>query len=101
MKYRAGDVVTVKGVVKLNFDAADDSVSIEIPGEYEPIWANPEDVTLVHSKIVLGDLVKFVAPTGLESGRVLAISNDHAWIDLGDGEYATRLLSSIQRDEES
>lgn len=109
IKFREGDTVTLSAVVRYNFDPAEDEhVALDVPGSISSnLWAKPEAVIIARQVIVIGDRVKFIVPAGPSgsekwiSGLVLAISNDHAWIDLGGGEYATRLLSSIQRDEES
>lgn len=105
MKFRAGDVVSIQAKVKFNFDEGDEHVSLEAPGLIggTSLWAEPDLVTVVKQGIVIGDRVKWDAAAGHQalylSGQVLAIANDHAWIDMGGSEYCTRLLSSIQRDE--
>jgi len=108
IKFRAGDVVSVQGTVTYNYaeeDGDDGHVHVEIPGAIRSdAYIKPQMLTVVQQTIVIGDLVKFTVPVPGEEpcsmdGRVLAISDGHAWIDLGGGEYCTRMLTSIERAE--
>lgn len=104
IKFRKGDVVTVRAVVRHNCEDDENSVAVDINGAYDAVWPLVQDVTMIQQQIVIGDRVKFTIPVpgeepqGLD-GLVLAISNDHAWIDIGGGDYCTRTLTSVERVE--
>lgn len=101
MKYRKGDIVSVKAVVRHNCEDDENSVAVDINGVYDAVWPRVQDVTVDQQKIEVGNDVKFVGVDGGAGfGTVLAISNEHAWIDLGDGDYCTRLLSGLKRAED-
>lgn len=107
MKFRAGDIVSVRATVKHNFNEGDDDVALAFSEGIiggASFWAAPHLLTVVKQGIVIGDNVVFgvTDPDGAGrpvKGTVLAICNGHAWIDLGGGDYCTRTLSSIERAE--
>ncbi len=110
IKFRKGDIVSLQAMVRHDFKDGDEDVTIDIPGSLRnDNWIKPQFVTLVQQKIEVGDKVSFnlnpnLNPTqmadAIRVGQVLAISNDHAWIDLGGGDYCTRLLSTLHRVED-
>lgn len=99
MKYRKGDAVTVLAVVK--FDQDDDThVHIEINGHYQSVMLDQKLITMAKPLFEVGDDVSWDAEACQAAGGViLAISNDHAWIELGGGDYCTRMLSTLTRNE--
>lgn len=107
MNFRKGDTVSVRGTVKYSYDEGDNDkrVFVDVIGSHETLWIKPEDLTLVSQVFEVGDSVRW--PINVEGaapflyGTVLAIANDHAWIEFGSCEYCTRLLTSIERVEVS
>lgn len=104
MKFRKGDIVSVRGIVK--YDERDDSpgIFVDIPGIHSVALFNPRDaqegcLTLVQAYFEVGDSVTFTSNGSSLNGTIIGISDEHAWIDLGGGDYCTRLLSSIERIE--
>lgn len=104
IKFRKGDVVSLQAVVRHDFAEGDDDVTVDIDGALRSDnWVKLQFVTIVRQKIEVGDRVEFHAdPSDAETyhcGNVLAICNDHAWIDSG-AEYFTRRLDDIRRAED-
>ena len=101
MKYRKGDKVSIVGIIKHTPDDDADRIFIAVPDYHADIWVSQKVVTLVQADFEVGDKCQW-GGTGecLGSGTVLAISDGHAWIDLGGGDYCTRLLTKIERIEE-
>lgn len=99
MKYRKGDEVTVRAVVK--YDQDDDThVHLEINGHYQSVMLDKKLITMATPVFEVGDDVSWDAPPDhIGGGVILAISNDHAWIELGGGDYCTRMLTSLTRNE--
>lgn len=97
MQFRKGDIVSVRCVVKHNMDGSKERVFIDVKGSYETLWMEPEDVTLVRPFFEVGDAVRWGDRDG-DKGEILGIAGEHAWIDLGNGDYCTRHFSAIQRD---
>ena len=103
MKYRKGDKVSIVGTVKHTPDDGE-RVFIELPDYHSDIWINQESVKLVQANFEVGDKCRW---DGLDKCRwdgliadcatVLAISDGHAWIDMGGGNYCTRMLTTIER----
>lgn len=100
MKYRKGDQVTVRAVVKFNQDD-DTHVHLEINGHYQSVMLDQKLITMTMPVFEVGDDVSWLQPDPSLSagGVILAISDDHAWIELGGGDYCTRMLSTLTRDE--
>lgn len=93
MQYRKGDIVTMRGTVKHDSDGTKERLFIDVIGGHETLWLAPKDITLIQPHFEVGDGVLW--ENGL--GEILAISGDHAWIEYGNGNYCTRMLSTIQR----
>ena len=96
MNYRKGDVVSVQGVVKHDFNKDDPEhrVFVDIPGTYETLWMEPSSLTLVQHHFEIGDSVTWDEHG---AGIIHAIKDHHAWIGMASGDYCTRLLTSIKR----
>lgn len=99
MKYRAGDKVTVRAVVK--YDQSDDThVHLEIEGHYQSVMLAQKLITMATPLFEVGDDVSWdAAACQVGGGVILAISSEHAWIELGGGDYCTRMLSTLTRNE--
>jgi len=97
MNYRKGDKVSVLGIVKHNQNE-DKNIFVDVIGSHETLWLEPKDMTLVAPMFEVGDECQW-GGTGesLGIGTVLAISDGHAWIDRGGGDYCTRMLTTIER----
>jgi hypothetical protein len=100
MNFRRGDKVSIVGTVKHNFttDQADPDkrVFVDVDGTHETIWIKPDCVTLKQSHFEVDDRCTWEGWTD-DPGTILAISEGHAWIDMGGGSYCTRLLTTIER----
>jgi len=94
MNYRKGDIVSVLGIVRHD-EGDDDGVFVDITDRHDTLWVSPKGLTLVAAKFEVGDKCQFMDFSGI----VLAISDGHAWIDMGGGNYCTRQLTSIERIE--
>ena len=99
MKYRKGDKVSVTGTVTHD-QREDKEVFVRLDGYYTDIMLPAANFTLVQPRFDVGDTVVLAeGPCQGQRGEILAMQNDHAWIDLGGGDYCTRMLSSIKRVE--
>ena len=101
MNYRKGDKVSVLGIVKHNQNE-DKNIFVDVIGSHDTLWLKPEDMTLVEPMFEVGDGCTFTyTSTGAGettgTGVILAISDGHAWIDRGGGDYCTRMLTTIER----
>ncbi len=106
MNFRKGDTVSLQGIVKHNFDAsdADKRVFVDVIGSHETLWLKPDDITLVGQLFEVGDSARWLVSGDADTfqyGVILAINDGHAWIDMGGGDYCTRLLTAIERVEVS
>lgn len=104
IKFRNGDIVSIQGTVQFNQEPEDDHIKVEIPDAIgNPVWVKPEAATVVRQHILLGDSVALVGTAcddGSEyHGQILAIVGDHAWVAYGDGEFCTRVMSTLKRAE--
>ncbi len=98
MKFRKGDIVSMQGAIK--YDADDkERVFVRVDGSTEELWVKQEILTLVQPHFEVGDQASWRIGEGFQYGTVIGLANDHAWIDLGGGDYCTRTLSSIGRVE--
>ncbi len=96
MELRKGDKVSVTGTVKYT-PTKGERVFVKIEGSHEELWCSPDAVKLVQAKFDIGDRVGFDYGPSTMDGEILAVSGEHAWIDLGTGEYCTRHFGSITR----
>jgi hypothetical protein len=94
MQLRKGDKVSVTGTVTF-YQNGDDSIFVKIDGSHEDLWIAPSVVNLVQQMFEVGDRVCWGAPA--MNGEIIAICDEHAWIDLGGGDYCTRHFDSITR----
>lgn len=104
MRFRKGDIVSVRGTVEYDCDTDDELLFIKVPGFYQSVALSPDywngaGLTLVQPRFDVGDEVFWQDGVGNIAGRgtILAISDGHAWIDMGCGAYCTRMLSTIER----
>lgn len=104
MNFRKGDTVSLLGLVKHNFepdrDDADKRVFVDLIGSHETVWIRPVNLKLVRQVFEVGDHVRWLQNAGeglFLSGEILAISGEHAWIGMSDGNYCTRMLTSMER----
>jgi hypothetical protein len=95
MNLRKGDRVSIVGTVKHTPDPSE-RVFIELPDYHHDIWINQDAVKLVQADFEVGDKCTWDG-FGDTPATVLAISDGHAWIDMGGGAYCTRLLTAIER----
>jgi hypothetical protein len=98
MNLRKGDKVSIVGTVKHTPDDGE-HVFIELPDYHSDIWINQESVKLMQADFEVGDKCRWIDRDGLiaDCATVLAISDGHAWIDMGGGNYCTRMLTTIER----
>lgn len=105
IKFRKGDIVSIQGTVTFDFDPTEDgTVAIEIQNSVSSsVWVKSEAATVVRQHIMVGDsvvLVGTVCDDGSEyHGQVLAIFEDRAWVAYGNGDYCTRVMSTLKRAE--
>lgn len=97
--YRKGDVVSVQGTVEYDHEG-DELLFFKVPGYFQSVSLMPNqwdgaNLKLVQAALEVGDGVMW--DNGERSGEILAIANGHAWIDMGGGDYCTRLLTAIDR----
>ncbi len=102
MQYRKGDIVSLTGTVKYDYDQSDEDrkVTVSINGHYSDVWLDEKFVTLITPIFEVGDSVTWAKPTdppGINSGEIVGLSGEHAWIDMQDGNYCTRHFGAIQR----
>lgn len=90
---RKGDKVGMTGTVQFSPDDDEEMVFVNINGVTAHV--KQSDVSLVEPVFKIGDSVSF---EGGYSGIILAISGLHAWVDLENGNYATRTLTSMTRE---
>jgi hypothetical protein len=98
MNYRKGDRVSIVGTIK-HTPATGERVFMELPDYHTDIWVSQDVVTLVQADFEVGDKCSW-GNDGTDTyreGTILAISDGHAWIDLGGGNYFTRMLTTIER----
>jgi hypothetical protein len=93
MNLRKGDQVSVVGIVKHTPDEGE-RVFIRLPDYHSDIWVSQDSVKLVQADFEVGDSCVW---DGDGRGAILSIYNGHAWIDMGGGNYCTRLLTAIER----
>lgn len=90
---RKGDKVGMTGTVQFSPDDDEEMVFVHINGT--TVHVKQRDLTLVEPVFKVGDSVSF---EGGYSGTILSISGLHAWVDLENGNYATRTLTSMTRE---
>ena len=95
MNLRKGDQVSIVGVVKHTPDG-NEKVFVQLPDYHSDVWVSQDAVKLVQADFDVGDKCTWEG-FGTDPATVLAISDGHAWIDMGGGAYCTRLLTAIER----
>lgn len=99
-KFRKGDRVTIEATVEGSFSLGDDELRIKIDdmwGSGPHYYAKLNDLTLKVAQFEIGDLIDWTFRDTIYRGEILAISNEHAWVDRGDGQYSTIWLSNATR----
>lgn len=108
MQFRKGDVVSVNGTVEYDFnggDSDDKLLFIKVSGHFQTMGLTPDyfdgaGLKLVQATFEIGDDVSWPTEASqVGGGVILSISNGHAWIELGGGDYCTRTLTSLTRNE--
>lgn len=98
IKFRKGDIVLIQGTVKYDTTEDDTFVSVWIGATADTVLPKPSEVELFKQHIEIGDMVSFnLNADASRVGRVLAIDNDHVWVDLGGGDYCTRTVHIVTR----
>ena len=92
-KVRQGDILHLRLIAETD-GRQDGTVTVKDSTGY--CWcASAEDIVLVEQRqLKVGDIVRHHGPSSL--WRIVAISNDRAWIER-DGDYATTYLASLVR----
>ena len=104
MAFRKGDKVSIAGIIK--HDEGDNGrVFVRIEDHHEDLWLKTETLKLIQPHFAVDDKCSFnftnrEGTDVIGVGHILAISDGHAWIDMGGGEYCTRTLTSIERVDE-
>lgn len=108
MQFRKGDIVSITAAVEYDFNGADHNdalLFLKVPGNYQSLGLTRDHFDRTNLKLVqpifeVGDDVSWPAEaTQTGGGVILSISNGHAWIELGGGDYCTRMLTSLTRNE--
>ena len=88
-KFREGDRVSIEAVIASDF-VHDGKTKVRIE-PYHEIYVKVADLTMVKPTFAVGDRVTWSTHCGADSavGDVLSIAQDHLWVDLGAGNYAT------------
>lgn len=96
-KFRKGDVVSIDVVVESNpFGQGD--VRVRTHGGYTDIYAKASQLTMKRPMIEVGDTVR--CPTnGTATATVLSVAEEHVWVSLGNGDYATWWVPKVERVE--
>ena len=95
MSLRKGDKVSITGIIK-HAPEGKEKVFVQLPDYHNDVWVSQDALTLVQADFEVGDKCTWDG-FGDVPALVLAISDGHAWIDMGGGAYCTRLLTAIQR----
>ncbi len=98
-KFRKGDVVSIECVVQYQYSETE--LSILQPNGFSAILIDTGKVTLVRNDIQVGDLIKNVSVPGEPEGRVLALQDDYAWIEISCRDYSTWKITHCERVETS
>ena len=99
-KFRKGDVVRVQAFVEYDVAESDGLVFLKFVGDHQTVslLRDRANIDLIVPVFDVGDSVQWD-----EHGRgiIHAINDGHAWIGMDSGDYCTRLLTMIERAEES
>ena len=100
MNFRKGDKVSLIGIVKHNQSDDKERIFVDIVDSHETVWLKPYELKMVEPLFEVGDQCAWDKDgENSREGTILAINHGHAWIDLGGGDYCTRLLTAIERVE--
>lgn len=97
MNFREGDVVLVEGVVGYHIPG-DETVRVNLDGHHH-VYTKGSLIRMASPTIVAGDTVRRKVDAhqpGIE-GVVLAVALDHAWVEIGAGEFATWWIPNVER----
>lgn len=95
IKFRKGDVVSVKATVRMDFYGKDDDyVYLDVPGHYNGISLKPERVDLVKPALEHGDTVQVPCsipgdPRPSLTAKVMAVADDMVWVQSENGSFDT------------
>lgn len=95
-KFRKGDRITIEATVAADYVLDSGKIKIEIE-PYHDFFVHQDNITMLRPEFKVGDHI--VWPDGDESyaGHVLSIANDHLWVDMGAGNYATVWADNAMR----
>lgn len=96
--FRIGDKVTVKAVVVSDLLDFDGTAKIKVAVEpYHDIFVPASEIEMVRPDFRKGDMVDWTVGTTIFRGEVIAIAEDHLWVRMGGGEFATVFVSDATR----
>lgn len=103
--FREGDIVIIEATIASKPFAMDNGkvqVKIKFP-PYHDAYVDPAQLTMKRPAFEVGDEIAWaVGEEGAGHGyrgRVLSIANDHLWVDMGLGHYATVWTGKASRVE--
>jgi len=97
MNFREGDIVLVEGVVGYHIPGGE-TVRVNLDGHHH-VYTKGDRVRMATPAIQVGDTLRRKADShepGTE-GVVLAVALDHAWVEIGAGDFATWWLPNVDR----
>jgi hypothetical protein len=95
-KFRKGDRVTVEAIIASEHVLDRGSIRVEFGDHMGDAFVNVASLTMKQPVIKVDDLITcFEQGTGVAT--VLAVANEHAWVDLGGGNFATWWLPKVER----
>lgn len=89
--FRKGDRVLIEG--EIDSDYVNDGRIRVLIEPYADVFARVSDITMKRPHIVVGDRVRKLGMHGV----VMAIGEDHLWVSLGGGDYATWWAPDVER----
>lgn len=97
--FRKGDIVTVEAeVVGEPFAGSDGRETVDVRiSDLHRCYVETKHLLMKTPKIVVGDIVEWESSQATWRGEVLAVSEGHAWVSMGDGNYSTVWLPKIAR----
>jgi len=91
--FREGDIVTVRGTVRFDFDPGDTDVHIKIG--FRDIVVPMADVTIVQRTFHIGETVAAIG-TNIPIGIIRGICDDAIWVKHSDGAMGTYYAHGLQ-----
>jgi hypothetical protein len=94
-KFRKGDVVSLEVIVESHFQGND--VRLRLEAGYQDIYAKADQIRMVRPDIKVEDTIEWEVGGIINSGEVIGVADDHAWVKYGDGNFATVALKFASR----